>query len=218
MAGVRGTAGREQRIAPHSAATVEILLNALPTDIECVTGRSDDMEQVDHRGCRRSSSSEAVLNLVNRSTITPSIPSRQGSSRPRPAATRDTVRWSTMIPVSALRDHVGRSSPAAAQPCWCLLSTPSRTSRTGSGAPGPAPQWAVGRTAYARAAAPICPASGPRHRASGIKESSPRHSVAARPGSICCPTTSRPNSSRRQNVVRQGAANAVWSTSGSSVG
>src|SRR5699024_4263694 len=46
--------------------------------------------------------------------------------------------------------------------------------------------------------------------------SSTRQARTARSGSRRCPTTSRPSSSRRQNVVKSGAAKVASGTSGSS--
>ena len=96
--------------------------------------------------------------------------------------------------------------PRLAPPGWCPGATRARSRCTGSGGPSPAASWVATRTARAPARRTTLSRGTPsqpqrRHHWSG---STTRQASTARSGSSRWPVTSRPSSSRRQNVVRSG--------------
>ena len=102
----------------------------------------------------------------------------------------------------------GDLRPGRGPPSTCPAARCGGRTRTGSGAPGLAASSAGARTVHAPAGASPCPVARPRRRTSDTTGHARRrgHSITARSGSRRCPTASRPSSSRRQNVVRSGAA------------
>ncbi len=111
----------------------------------------------------------------------------------------------------------GTVSSAAGPPQWCPASTHAHTPNSGSDALAtrsvtglqPEGSWARRRTTVSRGI-PSHPHS--RHHRSS---STTRQATSQRSGRTLWPTTTRPRSSTRANVVRSGRVKVAWDTSGS---
>lgn len=179
------------------------------------------------RVCRQTCSSTPITATPSNragSSISARLPSARTAvfavcqDTPKPAATRETVRWSTTMPSSAhripRRDSFARAGAAAVRSSRQERPQPEhlyRRIRTSS-VVGRCPNGscASNRVSVPRES-PWLPQ--PRHHGSG---SATRHSITARSDSRHCPTATRPSSSSRQNTVRSGVAKVAWSTSRSS--